>query len=56
MDDTQLIIVSGDPRDGFQHHGPFDDAITAVEWASQNIDEEISWWTTVLYPPSNTDN
>lgn len=43
------IIISGNPVDGLNFFGPFDDIELAIEWAAERFDE---WWSATLYAPS----
>jgi hypothetical protein len=36
------IVVTGNPVDGFQFHGPFPSGNDAAEWAEQHCARE--WW------------
>jgi hypothetical protein len=41
-----FIVISGNPKDGFTHYGPFDDADQAEEWADENLKD--SYWVVPL--------
>lgn len=36
------ILITGNPVDGFQYHGPFDSTEDAADWASRTQDAD--WW------------
>jgi len=42
-------IVCGNPIDGLELIGPFDDFEAATEYAEREIDDD--WWVTELYLP-----
>lgn len=44
-----LIVIAGNPVDGFNYFGPFDDNESAEEWAESNISD--SWWITEIKEP-----
>lgn len=40
-----FVVISGNPFDGMNVHGPFDDANEANEWASGSSDlKNETWW------------
>lgn len=43
---SNCIIIAGNPVDGFNHYGPFDDCEQANEWADGRFDE---WWGAKLH-------
>lgn len=43
------IIVTGNPVDGFEYHGPFNTEDSAIEWADTFIEDE--WWLAHLDAP-----
>jgi len=45
----QFVVVAGNVVDGVRIFGPFDDANTAGDWASFNINDE-DWVCTKLLP------
>lgn len=38
-----FIVVDGNPVDGYNHTGPFSDAIEANEWASIILGDLVYW-------------
>jgi hypothetical protein len=51
----KAIIVTGNPVDGLQFHGPFESNEEAIRYAEVAFDEE--WWVTSLEPiNSETDD
>lgn len=46
-----FIIVTGNPVDGFEFFGPFDDEVAAAEWADKNDDGMPYWWVSYLSNP-----
>lgn len=45
-----VIVLTGNPVEGFDIYGPFDDTETAVEWSMDNI--ESDWWVTDAMSPA----
>ena len=50
---TKFIVITGNPVDGFCHHGPFDDMAHAVEWATDEL-SGLGWWTAPLAAPTES--
>lgn len=46
----KFVIVSGNPIEGFQLEGPFDDREQAIEYADRQIGGD--WWIAPLTPPT----
>lgn len=44
------ILVTGNPVDGFEFYGPFNNGVDAVEYANQCAGIEGEWWTADLNP------
>ena len=44
-----LLVVTGNPVDGFSHVGPFEDYETASEYADRRMDSD--WWIVPLNSP-----
>lgn len=53
VDPTPYIVITGNPVDGFVHHGPFDDVADAVEWATDEL-SGVGWYTAPLASPTET--
>ena len=51
----QYIIISGNPKDGFEHIGPFDDAADAYSYAGKWL-KNIEWWLVLLQLPEEIDD
>lgn len=47
---TKHVVVSGDPIQGIEVVGPFDDREDAIKYAETNMRGE-SWWTTEMTAP-----
>lgn len=47
------IVVTGNPREGFEYIGPFDNEDLACEWANKTgqLDEGTNWWTYPILEP-----
>jgi len=41
-------IITGNPVDGFECYGVFDDANEAVEWANKDADLPDEWWVITI--------
>lgn len=50
MNPHQYAVVAGDPMDGLNIFGPFDDLDEAASWAETEIKGD--WWTTRIYSPN----
>lgn len=48
----RALVITGNPVDGFEYIGPFDDTETAVEWCQDMFDDE-DWWVTELTSPAS---
>ncbi len=46
------IIIFGNPVDGFEYVGPFDDAEAANEYAERYLSGGNDWWVVLLQEPS----
>lgn len=46
-----IIVITGNPVDGFGYFGPFDDVEAADAWAERQRFEE-SYWVHTLETPS----
>jgi hypothetical protein len=46
-----LIVIYGNPVDGFRYCGPFQLREDALAWADHNITTEYDWWVTNLQQP-----
>jgi hypothetical protein len=46
-----LIVVSGNPVDGFTFHGPFHLREDAIAWAEDAVTTGYSWWIANLNEP-----
>lgn len=44
-----LLLVTGNPVDGFSFVGPFDDHAKASEWADRRMDSD--WWIVPIEKP-----
>lgn len=49
-----LIVIYGNPVDGFTYCGPFQLREDAFAWADSNITTEYDWWITDLKEPEGT--
>lgn len=45
------IVISGNPRNGFEYYGPFLDADHAIKFAEMHISAEYNWWVDQLQEP-----
>jgi len=52
---TPVMIISGNPIDGFQHVGPFATAEDAARFGN-TLDSDSDWWIAPLYPPESFEN
>lgn len=43
-----VIVVSGNPVDGFYFFGPFKTGEDAIEWAERSRDGRTDWWIAPL--------
>lgn len=50
--EEKSIIISGNPVDGFAYFGPFDDDVSAIDWADQQRLPE-AWWMASLTSTAN---
>lgn len=50
MSIENIVIVNGNPMDGFTIIGPFIDYDTAIKYADSNLKNE-QWWTTQINKP-----
>jgi hypothetical protein len=46
-----LIVIYGNPVDGFSYCGPFQLRGDALAWADDNVSTEYDWWVTNLQQP-----
>jgi hypothetical protein len=46
----QVILVSGNPIQGFTFTGPFESAAAARQYADENM-QGMDWWTACLDAP-----
>jgi hypothetical protein len=46
-----LIVIYGNPIDGFKHCGPFHLREDAITWADHNIATEYDWWVVDMEEP-----
>jgi hypothetical protein len=44
------IVIIGNPVQGFNYHGPFDNVEEAADWGNDNS-EGGDWWVTDLHAP-----
>lgn len=44
------IVVCGNPIDGFEYYGPFDDESIAERWGREGDDGANEWWVAHLTP------
>jgi len=50
MSDETVIVMTGNPVEGFEAHGPFSDRWVAIHWvaiqmATENTEKfEADWW------------
>jgi hypothetical protein len=49
---VKYIIIFGNPADGFEHIGPFDDGEAANEYADRHLRGRNDWWVVLLQEPS----
>jgi hypothetical protein len=49
---NKLIVIYGNPVDGFHYIGPFDEPETAIEWAQEGVTAESDWWVADLNDPN----
>ena len=47
----QYIIIDGNPVDGYQFYGPFDDGEKASYWANLELDRDPEWFVAKLNSP-----
>lgn len=45
------IVISGNPKDGFEYTGPFKTHDEANRWADMYVAREYDWWVTNLLEP-----
>ncbi len=45
------IVISGNPKDGFEYTGTFKTADDANAWADLHVATEYDWWVTRLLEP-----
>lgn len=46
----KYIIITGNPVDGFEYHGPFGSSDQAVTWAAANPEiDGKDWWVAPLH-------
>ena len=45
-----IMVITGNPVQGFDFFGPFDDPQQAVDWAADLI--EADWWVAELTSPA----
>lgn len=50
-EDDKVIIMDGNPIEGFSFTGPFDEPDEAIRWAETEARLEADWWLIVLSPP-----
>lgn len=43
-----IVVITGNPIDGFAVHGPFEDEESAAEWGVRG---EHCWWVTTMEAP-----
>lgn len=46
-----LIVIYGNPVEGFNYCGPFHLRGDALAWADDNVSTEYDWWVTNLQTP-----
>lgn len=46
----KFIVIVGNPGDGFDYHGTFDNEEDAATWAERDIPGG-EWWVVKLNPP-----
>ena len=44
------IVIEGNPVDGIRCYGPFIDPVEANDWADENVNRNVDWWVTKLWP------
>jgi hypothetical protein len=47
-----IIAIVGNPVEGFDYYGPFDDMGTAVEWCEDMI-VTGDWWVSLVESPAS---
>lgn len=52
---VKSIVVSGGPVDGFKFFGPFDTEVEAEAWATEWLDCDV-WWVTTIDLPGGEGN
>ena len=46
------IVITGNPVDGLEFYGPFEEGEEANEWADEHLTpDDKDWWITSLIPP-----
>jgi hypothetical protein len=48
----QYILIFGNPVDGLEHVGPFDDAAAAGDYAEDSLSAAEDWWIVLLQAPA----
>ena len=48
------VLIAGNPADGFEFYGPFDDAESAGDWGSDYC-AGVDWWVVQMTDPTTGD-
>ena len=46
-----IIVITGNPVDGFEYYGPFDSPSQAGDWAEDLLQQD--WWATIVESPAS---
>lgn len=49
--DEQYVLVTGNPGDGFEYFGPFNDAEAAGDYGRDVVRADY-WWVSRMLPPT----
>ena len=51
MNNQKCIVVVGNPVEGFEYHGPFDDTSEATIWGVKVLSDSEEWWAVPIMDP-----
>lgn len=46
------IVIYGNPQNGFDYTGPFENPAEANDWADEHVAREYDWWVAPLQEPT----
>ena len=49
-----IIVITGNPADGFSYYGPFDNIEQAAHWAEDLV--QVDWWVVLVESPAAFDD